>query len=566
VNNITVSRAQADWLVANNSLTVGAVYRIFDHDDYMYLVLTAATSNTFNPRGLVYAPRPLYRDVATHTIGGESVSFKGCWVFLTDEDISVGDVAWYCNRLYANTTGNKGTATAWLLDSTNWSLINFRINPEFYAFEWHEVLYDYTDDYVKLENDSLGNEFGDYIKRTPDDGFRCHMNDWVVDGFKDNKCNRWYNNNYGSCENNIGGADIYNNYGGGLNGNRFNGSVCLIARNTFLSMFNSVLNYEAIITDNGNIGANVNISGCSIGGEIMENATVESEGGDNIVLNITDCRVGKSGDIKRCYGQILECVVDGNIFDNNTDNSGSMLIEYSNIHAGSTVENCGTVFISDSIIQSQVTVSGANVDISDSDVRGSIETSGDVLLARTVFGVSVSGTSDYQYADSVILTALPTTTTQKVKHETGNIFASLYIGSGEFSFTQGGTFQTPVWGSGCAVNTVASNGVTITGADISTLAITIVHAGYYEFKYEASAKSPTKIDVEAKAFKGATAIPMLYKKVTYVASDEWINSSISGIVQLAAGDVVTVKYASPGGGTTTILLGQINVTVEYKGQ
>ena len=78
--------------------------------------------------------------------------------------------AWYCNRLYVNTTGNKGNGNCWLLDSTNWSLINFRINPEFYAFEWHEVLYDYTDDYAKLENDSLGNEFGDYIKRVPDDG------------------------------------------------------------------------------------------------------------------------------------------------------------------------------------------------------------------------------------------------------------------------------------------------------------------------------------------------------------------------------------------------------------
>ena len=566
MNNITVSRLQADWLVANNSLTVGAVYRIFDNANYEYIVLTAATSNTFNPRVLVYAPRPLYRGVATHTIGGESVSFKGCWVFLTDEDISIGDVAWYCNRLYANTTGNKGTATDWLLDSTNWSLINFRINPEFYAFDWHEVLYDYTDDYAKLENDSLGNEFGDYIKRVPDDGFRCHMNDWDVDGFKDNKCNRWYNNNYGSCENNIGGADIYNNYGGGLNGNRFNGSVCLIARNTFLSMSNSVLNYEAIITDNGNIGANVNISGSSIGGEIMENATVEAVGGDNIVLNIADCRVGKSGDIKRCYGQILECVVDGNIFDNNTDNSGSMLIEYSTIHAGSTVENCGTVFIADSIIQSQVTVSGENVDISDSDVKGSVKTTGDILLARSEFMDIVSGSDDYQYLDSFVLTALPTTTAQKVRHETGSIFASLYIGAGEFSYPQGATFQAPVLGSGCAVNTVLANGVTIAGTDISNLAITIVHSGYYKVEYEASAQSPTKLDVESQCFKGSTAIPMLYNKKTYTALDEWINSSISGIVELTAGDVISCKYRTAGAGTTTLLLGQINVTVEYKGQ
>ena len=139
-------------------------------------------------------------------------------------------VTWHGIAIGCMSTPQETTATAWLLDSTNWSLINFRINPEFYAFDWHEV-YDYTDDYAKLENDSLGNEFGDYIKRVPDDGFRCHMNDWDVDGFKDNKCNRWYNNNYGSCENNIGGADVYGNNTGGINGNRFNGSVCLIANN-----------------------------------------------------------------------------------------------------------------------------------------------------------------------------------------------------------------------------------------------------------------------------------------------------------------------------------------------
>lgn len=566
VNNITVSRAQADWLVANNSLTAGAVYRIFDHPDYMYIVLTAATSSTFFEDGLAYAVRPKYRDVATYTIGGETVDFVGCWSFLTSA--SVGDVAWYCNRLYVNQTDSVGTASGFALDLPDWLLINFRLNPEFYAFEWHGIVYDYANDYVKLESDAFGNEFGDIIKRTPDDGFRCHMNDWSVGGFKNNKCNRWYNNNYGSCENNIGGADVHSNYGGGLNGNRFNGSVCIIARNTFLSMFNNVLNYEAIITDNGNISANVIISGSSIGGEIMENAAVETTGGDNFGLIIQDCRVGKSGDIKRCYGQIRECVVDGNIFDNNTDNSGSMDISYSNIHAGSTIENCGTVFIRDSIIQSRVTVSGADVDISDSDVKGNIVTTGDILLARSEFRGNVpSGTGDYQYSDSFLLNAPTTTATRTIRQSSGTIFASLYIGSGEFFYTRDGKFKAPVQWDGCAVNVVASNGVTITGTNISNLAITIVHSGNYKVKYESSAKSPDKLDVESKVYKGATAIPMLYNKKTYTGINEWINSSISGIVPLVAGDVITVKYASPPSGTTaSFLLGQINITIEYKGQ
>ena len=172
-----------------------------------------------------------------------------------------------------------------------------------------------------------------------------------------------------------------------------------------------------------------------------------------------------------------------------------MLIEYSTIHAGSTVENCGIVFISDSIIQSQVTVSGANVYIADSDVKGSVETSGDVLLARSEFMDSVSGSDDYQYSDSFVLTALPNDNQRKrsgTKQAPFSHPSTLVV----VSFPLHVERHLPnarIWGSGCAVNTVASNGVTITGSDISTLAITIVHAGYYEFKYEASAQSPTRL-------------------------------------------------------------------------
>ena len=151
----------------------------------------------------------------------------------------------------------------------------------------------------------------------------------------------------------------------------------------------------------------------------------------------------------------------------------------------------------------------------------------------------------------------------EIKQSKGSIFASLYIGAGEFSYTRDGTFKAPVLGSGCAVNVVASNGVTVTGTDISDLAITIVHSGNYKVKYESSAQSPVKLDVESKVYKGATAIPMLYNKKTYTAIDEWINSSISGIVPLVAGDVITFKYASPASGTADVLLGQINFTIEY---
>ena len=78
--------------------------------------------------------------------------------------------------------------------------------------------------------------------------------------------------------------------------------------------------------------------------------------GASEIFYLTDCRIGKSGDIKRCYGSIIESVIDGNIFDNNTDDSGSMEIRYSTINAGCTINDCPYVKIYDTIVRSQVTL------------------------------------------------------------------------------------------------------------------------------------------------------------------------------------------------------------------
>lgn len=182
-------------------------------------------------------------------------------------------------------------------------------------------------------------------------------------------------------------------------------------------------------------------------------------------------------------------------------------------------------------------------------------------------GATIKAVSDGRVSitDSVLYTTRTFTANTSRQESKGSIFASLYIGTGEFSFARGGTFNVPTLGSGCLVTNVASNGVTVTGGNIANHAVTIVHTGYYIVDYNSSAQSPIKIDVESKGYKGATAIPLLFNKKTYTASDEWINSAISGIVLLTAGDTITFRYASPGSGTATLLLGQINIMLKYIG-
>lgn len=551
VNNITVSRAQADWLVANNSLTVGAVYRIFDNANYEYIVLTAATSNRFFDDGLAYAACPIRRN-GDFIVGGESVHFNGQWIHNLGN--AIGTVSIHGNRCYVNTTGAHGTQADFVLDSTNWSLINFRINPEFYSFEWHGINYDYTNDYVRQEWDAYGNRFGDITLPDTDDGFRCHMNDWGLNYeydetnkiiFKENTLTRLYGTTPTLGEG-------YNNIIT-IKGNNGTGSIkdYLIPDNTTPGA-TPVVHFE--IMDNIFIGDTLPADNVVNGkaAPIIDSVTMMQYGAYPVYNRICGNRIypgGKITGVYRVNNQQSCTIADNDIMD----------------------------VITTSAASSGFPASMKGLHIARSTIGGSFEASyydggneSDVALVNTVIhaGAVIKAIANgyVSITDSVLYSSRTFTASASRKESKGSIFASLYYGGGEFSYAQGGTFQAPVYGSGCATTVVGSNGVTIAGTNISDTTITIVHAGWYKFMYEASAQSPTKIDVEAKAFKGAAAIPMAYKKITYVAIDEWINSSISGIVQLAAGDVVTVKYASPGSGTTTLLSGQINVTVEYKGQ
>ena len=225
---------------------------------------------------------------------------------------------------------------------------------------------------------------------------------------------------------------------------------------------NCVLKYEAIITGNGNPTASVEISGCDIGGEIQDNAKTPSIGAAE-EFYLTDCRIGKSGDIKRCYGGIIESIIDGNIFDNNTDDSGSMFIQYSTINAGCKINNCTYVQIYDTIVRNRVTLYAQGLIISDSTISEGINTGGHVQLTRVELNVALTGGNDHAYMDSVVYSSATSTptVTQTVRESKNKITGSCYVGAGQFTVANGSSYSPPSIVSGCVMTVIRANGVSV---------------------------------------------------------------------------------------------------------
>lgn len=542
VNNIPVSRAQADWLVANDSLTPGAFYSIFDHAEYANIIIQAATGSSFLEECKCLAVVPVHR-YGTYTVGGDPVVFVGQWFHNLGS--TAGRVAIHGNRCWVNKTGARGTQSNFALDATNWTKIDFRLYPEFYNFEWHTCVYDYTNDYVKEEWDNYGNRFGDITIPETDDGFRCHMNDWGLNYdfedassekgnrciFKRNVVKRFYGTT--PCEKTTNEVELH------FEGNRGTGWI----RN-MRPYFNLAGAFQYHVSNNifdgESLGGNYTVESREL--PMIDGLLMYINSGYPVAHRFEGNRIYSGGKITGLFGiyEQRTCIVS----DNDIHGTISTSIGSGGMDMASIVRNkiVGNLILSGSSITYRMY---------------------DSYISN---GVTITIDANSNITDSAFFTTRTVSGTLSRQERKGSIFASLYIGTGEFSFARGGTFNTPTLGSGCLVTNVASNGVTVTGGNISNLAVTIVHTGYYIVDYNSSAQSPIKIDVESKAYKGATAIPLLFNKKTYTAADEWINSSISGIVLLTAGDTLTVRYASPGSGTAALLLGQINIMLKYIGQ
>lgn len=223
--NIVVTYAEAETLVADGSLSVGAVYSIEDFDvtGYTKIILTAATASSFFEDGYAFLPVPKYRwlDYPNNTvsIGGTDYYVVGNWQFLTLL-VYNHSLCYAYGKVYITDGTTLGTVTDWILDS-NWTYMHPSTYPELYLTEQHTVQYDFTNNYVRRETNKNNVTCGETITIGTDDGFQTRFNDWATGsengkGFNDYKnirCRRMtkmYNNDngYGAGTHVIGLSEI----------------------------------------------------------------------------------------------------------------------------------------------------------------------------------------------------------------------------------------------------------------------------------------------------------------------------------------------------------------------
>ncbi len=144
------------------------------------------------------------------------------------------------------------------------------------------------------------------------------------------------------------------------------------------------------------------------------------------------------------------------------------------------------------------------------------------------------------------------------------IFGSWYIGAGAFTLGAG-VDVLPLITSGCSMVS-AYNGIDIpTDGDLETSYAIVRFTGLYDVKYDASALCDTKRDVATYLKVNGVKKQNVWSKKQYTAADMWVNSSMSNIVQLNKGDILTFGYDVSGTGVATFTLGQINVIIKYLG-
>ena len=460
-DNIILTYNEAFNLADEDKLTPGVSYVIRDYETtgYSLIILTAASSSLFFQNGYASAPVPKHR-YGTYYIGTESVVFLGVW----DSELSpsIGNACIWYNKVFVNMTGNVGTADGFLLDSTNWNLINPITYGEFYRFDLHTVTYDFRNNYVRKEADEFGNEFGDGVESN--DLFQTRYNDFGLDidggEFYGNKLSRCYNNSsqIGSVVNNTGGGILYNNNGATASGH--------IAHNT--------------------ISFNAELRNCTI----AEQGTLVDTKISGVLYDVI------------LRGIMAECTVNASV--------GNFTVPL----VGAYPRSC------------------------------SFETN-----------YNGGGGVFYESVDAEMLT---------ISISKSTIFASYFVGEGVFTLGAG-VDVSPTITSGCVVQS-KGNGVIIPGiSDIENSSVTIRFSGKYEVRYDVSALCDTKRDVTTYLKVNGVKRQGVWNKKQYTLNDIWVSSSMSNVVELGKGDVLTFGYDVSGTGVATFTLGQINVIIKYLG-
>lgn len=315
--NFTVTYAELETLVAGSHLTPGTQYRITDFGQDNGLIITAATSETFNADGIRLAIIP------AHLIGTHStIVWKGHWATtLTASDVDEDDHFIYYGKVYRSLTGEVGAASNYALDETNWYLIEPVIG-DFYVQAVHGCSYKfvsslplvYTKGFIYSEWDEQGNTLSEIVEDA--DGFTSDMNDWHlnIDGgeFNGNILRRIYNNTIASgnaimrCS---GNGDIYNT----LNCDIID---CVLPDET-----NNIRNATGSTITKNVLGGSADIQYLATGSTIQNNTINGDVKGDSSAystITLTNTTVGHTGEIKdnlvvSVTDSIIHGVIDSNI-------------------------------------------------------------------------------------------------------------------------------------------------------------------------------------------------------------------------------------------------------------
>ncbi len=460
-DNIILTYDEAFNLADENKLTPGVSYVIRDYEvtGYSLIILTAASSSLFFQNGYASAPVPKHR-YGTYYVGSESVVFLGVW----DSTLSpsVGNACIWYNKVFVNMTGNVGTADGFLLDSTNWNLINPITYREFYRFDLHTVTYDFKNNYVRKEADGFGNEFGEDV--VPYDGFLSRYNDFGLDidggEFVGNKLSRCYNNSSQI------GEIVYNTGGGLLYGNKGLFATGAISYN--------IIHFDAE----------------------LKNCTIDDT------------------------GRIVRNEISGILYD---------------VYCAESVDGCW------------IKTSVGNFSLAEDGI----------YPMRSTFSKDYNGGGSAFYPSSDVGGIQLSVTDSR-------IFASYFIGEGVFTLGAG-IDVSPIITSGCVLQSM-SNGVVVPWfSDLENSAATIRFSGKYEVRYDVSAICDTKRDVTTYLKVNGVKRQEVWNKKQYTLNDIWVSSSMSNIVTLGKGDVLTFGYDVSGMGVANFTLGQINVIIKYLG-
>lgn len=298
---------------------------------------------------------------------------------------------------------------------------------------------------------------------------------------------------------------IHNDWGLNVDGGEFYGNV--------LSRCYNISGHIAHLSRNTGIGS-------------IFDVRVDTNGQDVVGCSITDNSIN---------GQLNDCTLylDGSavIYSNKIDGV------VTNIHNHSSLMRC---YIAEGAFLRNFTIELEEAYLSGCDIHNTYDGGG--------------GSFYYEFIDEELRFVL----------SERRIFAAYHVGAGVFTLGAGNDVS-PIVTSGCNIYYPLRNAIKYSGSSLEYSSVEIMFSGLYEVKYDASALCDTKRDITTYLKVNGTKNQSVWSKKQYTAADMWINSSMSNIVRLNEGDILTFGYDVSGTGTAIITLGQINVVIKYLG-